>query len=119
MKFKAILYTRVSTVHDEQTESIENQMLLAKKYLTDHPDIELAEPLEKYSERVSGKTDNRPKFKELCERLSQGDIKYLMIKDLKRLSRSVETTYAFFNLMKLNIRMVCQIFFGKQHLVFN
>lgn len=102
MKFKAILYTRVSTVHDEQTESIENQMLLAKKYLTDHPDIELAEPLEKYSERVSGKTDNRPKFKELCERLSQGDIKYLMIKDLKRLSRSVETTYAFFNLMKLN-----------------
>ena len=98
--FKAILYSRVSTVHDEQVESIDNQVLLARNYLDKHPEIELAEPLEKYSERISGKTDNRPKFQELCERLSRGDIRYLMVKDLKRLSRSVETTYAFFNLMK-------------------
>lgn len=99
-RYKAILYSRVSTVHDEQAESIDNQILLAENYLTLHPEIELAEPLEKYSERISGKTDNRPKFQELCDRLSKGDIRYLMVKDLKRLSRSVETTYAFFNLMK-------------------
>ena len=98
--YKAVLYSRVSTVHDEQAESIDNQILLAKNYLSKHPDIVLAEPLEKYSERISGKTDNRPKFQELCERLSRGDIHYLLVKDLKRLSRSVETTYAFFNLMK-------------------
>ena len=98
--YKAILYSRVSTVNDEQAESIDNQILLAKNYLDKHPDIELAEPLDKYCERISGKTDIRPKFQEMCERLSRGDIHYLMIKDLKRLSRSVETTYAFFNLMK-------------------
>ena len=98
--YKAILYSRVSTVHDEQAESIDNQILLAKNYLDKHPNIELAEPLDKYSERISGKTDIRPKFQEMCERLSKGDIDYLMIKDLKRLSRSVETTYAFLNLMK-------------------
>ena len=99
-KSKAILYSRVSTTHDEQAESIENQILLARNYLDKHPDIELAEPLEKYSERISGKTDVRPRFQELCERLSRGDVQYLMVKDLKRLSRSVETTYAFFNVMK-------------------
>jgi DNA invertase Pin-like site-specific DNA recombinase len=98
--YKAILYSRVSTVHDEQAESIDNQILLAKNYLDKHPNIELAEPLDKYSERISGKTDIRPKFQEMCERLAKGDIHYLMIKDLKRLSRSVETTYAFLNLMK-------------------
>ena len=98
--YKAILYSRVSTAHDDQAESIDNQILLAKNYLDKHPNIELAEPLEKYSEKISGKTDIRPKFQEMCERLSRGDIHYLMIKDLKRLSRSVETTYAFLNLMK-------------------
>gem|GEM_PF-2406575 len=98
--YKAILYSRVSTTHDDQTESIENQILLARNYLEKHPDIELAEPLDKYSERQSGKSDIRPKFQELCERLTWGDIRYLMIKDLKRLARSVETTYAFLNIMK-------------------
>ena len=98
--YKAILYSRVSTVHDEQAESIDNQILLAKNYLDKHPNIELAEPLDKYIERISGKTDIRPKCQEMCERLAKGDIHYLMIKDLKRLSRSVETTYAFLNLMK-------------------
>ena len=98
--YKAILYSRVSTVSDEQAESIDNQILLARNYLDKHPNIELAEPLDKYCERISGKTDIRPKFQEMCERLSRGDIRFLMIKDLKRLSRSVETTYAFFNLMK-------------------
>ena len=98
--YKAILYSRVSTTNDEQAESIDNQILLAKNYLAKHPNIVLAEPLEKYSEKISGKSDIRPKFQEMCQRLSRGDIHYLMIKDLKRLSRSVETTYAFFNLMK-------------------
>jgi DNA invertase Pin-like site-specific DNA recombinase len=98
--YKAILYSRVSTTNDEQAESIENQILLAKNYLAKHPNIVMAEPLDKYSEKISGKTDRRPKFQEMCQRLSRGDIHYLMIKDMKRLSRSVETTYAFFNLMK-------------------
>ena len=98
--YKAILYSRVSTTNDDQAESIDNQILLAKNYLDKHPNIELAEPLDKYSEKISGKTDIRPKFQEMCQRLSRGDIHYLMIKDLKRLSRSVETTYAFLNLMK-------------------
>ena len=98
--YKAILYSRVSTTHDDQAESIDNQILLAQNYLAKHPNIILAEPLDKYSEKISAKTDVRPKYRELCERLARGDIRYLMIKDLKRLSRSVETTYAFLNLMK-------------------
>ena len=53
-KFKAVYYERVSTVHFEQAESLENQRKLCESYLKRHPEIELAEPIGTYSERVSG-----------------------------------------------------------------
>ena len=111
--YRAVLYSRVSTTHDDQAESIENQILLARNYLAKHPNIELAEPLEKYSERQSGKSDIRPKFQELCERLTRGDIDYLIIKDFKRLARSVETTYAFLNIMRQNDFKIIRLDTGK------
>ena len=86
----ALYYERVSTLHVEQDESMENQRALAESYLRRHPEIKLAEPLDTYSERESGKSDTRPKYQQLLQRLSQGDIRYLLIKDFKRLNRSVE-----------------------------
>ena len=89
-KFLAIYYERVSTKHIEQNESLENQRALAENFLFRHKEIILAEPLDTYSERESGKSDSRPKYRELMHRLECGDISYLLVKDFKRLNRSVE-----------------------------
>ena len=86
----AVYYERVSTHHVEQDESMENQRALANSYLKRHPEIQLAETLDTYSERVSGKSDARPKYKEMMKRLECGDVRYVLIKDFKRLNRSTE-----------------------------
>lgn len=88
----AIYYERVSTTHDSQEESLENQRKLVESYLKRHPEIKLAEPLDTYSERVSGKSDERPRFQSMLKRVEQGDIDFVLIKDFKRLSRSVEVS---------------------------
>ena len=87
---KALYYERVSTHHEEQAESMEHQRELLDSYLKRHTDIVLAEPPDTYSERESGKTDMRPKYQELLSRLEQGDIRYVLIKDFKRINRSTE-----------------------------
>lgn len=99
-KYKAIFYARVSTVHDEQSESIDNQILQARNMLDKRPDIQLIEPLETYCEKVSAKSDERPKFQEVLRRLEAGDANLLIVKDMKRFSRSVEVSYRFFNMME-------------------
>lgn len=88
----AIFYARVSTDHREQDSSIDSQKLLAKKFFSQHPEIELVEPLDTYVERESAKSDTRPGYTALMERLSKGDVDYLAIKDLKRLNRSSEVS---------------------------
>lgn len=99
-KYRAIFYARVSTVHDEQSESIDNQILQARNMLDKRPDIQLIEPLETYCEKVSAKSDERPKFQEVLRRLEAGDANLLIVKDMKRFSRSVEVSYRFFNMME-------------------
>lgn len=99
-KYKAVYYERVSTGRDEQTESLENQRKLCENYLKRHPEIELVEPIDKYSERISGKSDVRPKYSAMIQRIEEGDIDFLMVKDLKRLSRSTEVSSQLRNLVK-------------------
>ena len=98
--FRAIYYERVSTIDVSQDESMENQRRLAKSYLSRHPEVELVEPLDSYSERVSGKSDLRPKYASMMKRLEQGDIDLLLVKDLKRLNRSTEVSAQFRNAAK-------------------
>ena len=88
--YNAVYYERVSTTHTDQNESMENQRQLANSYLKRHPEIKLVEPIDRYSERISGKSDERPKYQEMLKRVRRGDIDYILIKDFKRLSRSVE-----------------------------
>ena len=86
----AVYYERVSTLHTEQDESMEHQRALAENYLKRHPEIVLAEPLDTYSERESGKSDEREKYTQMLNRLSHGDIRFVLVKDFKRLNRSIE-----------------------------
>ena len=95
--FSALYYERVSTQNEEQTNSLENQRKLCMDYLERHPEIVLAEPIESYSERISGKSDQREKYTEMMARITRGDIAYILVKDLKRLSRSTEVSAQFRN----------------------
>lgn len=88
----ALYYERVSTLNDEQSNSLENQRKLCEDFLAKHSDIVLAEPIDSYTERVSGKSDLREKYIEMMTRISKGDIDYILVKDLKRLSRSTEVS---------------------------
>lgn len=98
--FRAVYYERVSTSNEEQASSMENQRKLCERYLENHPEIILAEPIDSYSEIISGKSDCRPKYIEMMSRLAKGDIDYLIVKDLKRLSRSTEVSAQLRNYCK-------------------
>jgi len=99
-KSLALYYERVSTLHDEQSESMENQRRLCESYLRRHPEIELAEPIDTFSERLSGKSDERPKYQEMMQRLSKGDIDFVLVKDFKRMNRSQEVSAQLKNFAK-------------------
>lgn len=91
-----MFYDRVSTLNLGQDTSVENQRRLCIDFLESHPEFELAEPIDTYVERVSGKNDLREQYDALLKRIaSGGDIHYIMVKDLKRLSRSSEVSLEF------------------------
>lgn len=95
-KKRALFYDRVSTLNLGQDTSVENQRQLCIDFLDSHPEFELAEPIDTYVERVSGKNDLREQYDALLKRIaSGGDIHYIMVKDLKRLSRSSEVSLEF------------------------
>lgn len=98
--YMGLYYERVSTDHDEQTESMENQRRLCLSYLKRHPEIHLAEPIDTYSERISGKNDVRPKYQKMLKRVSKGDIDYILVKDFKRMNRSSEVSAQLKNYAK-------------------
>lgn len=98
--YLALYYERVSTEHEEQDLSMRNQRSLCDNFLKKNRNIKLAEPVDKYVERISGKSDARPKYKALIQRLKQGDINFLLIKDFKRLNRSSEVSAQMKNLSK-------------------
>ncbi len=91
-----LFYDRVSTVNSEQDTSVENQRQLCLDFLERNPEFELAEPVDTYVERVSGKTDLRERYDAMLKRIAMGgDVRYIFVKDLKRLSRSSEVSLEF------------------------
>lgn len=89
-KKKAVFYARVSTMSDGQAESISNQIDLKNSYMRRHMDE--YEIVSEYTEKISGKSDERPEFQKMLDKISEGDIDFIMCKDLKRISRSQEVS---------------------------
>lgn len=93
----AVFYARVSTKKEEQEESLENQNSLKEIYLKSHPNIKC---IAEYSEKVSGKSDLRPEYQKMIERAKDPLVKYIMVKDTKRLYRSSAVAYEFKETLK-------------------
>lgn len=88
----AVFYARVSTKKKEQTESLVNQKVLKDMYLKKHPNIKC---VAEYSEKASGKSDMRPEYQKMLKQIEDPKIKYVMVKDTKRLYRSSELAIDF------------------------
>ncbi len=83
---RAVIYARVSTDNEGQKESCSNQVMLAKGYLADHPNIHLIDTY--IDDGISGKNDfTRPQYNEMLQRLSENGFDLIITKALSRLNR--------------------------------
>ena len=90
--YKCIGYQRVSTLNEEQAESCEHQKMLIDDYIDKHSEMVL---VENYCDNgISGKTDCREDYSKMIQRVMQGDIDYILVKDSYRLCRSSEVNAA-------------------------
>ena len=104
--YKVGLYIRVSTSHDEQINSVNNQELILKNWLEIVNDGCAYELIEVYKDiGMTGSNFDRPEFKRLLADMGSGTINMIMVKDLSRLGRNLSETTKYieeiFPLMKV------------------
>ena len=87
-KYTAVAYARVSTKNEEQSESCENQIMLCEEYVKAHPNIIIEERY--IDDGISGKSDIRPFYLRMLDRIDEGTVDYILVKDCNRLCRSTE-----------------------------
>ena len=87
-KYTAVAYARVSTKNEEQSESCENQIMLCEEYIKSHPNIIIEERY--IDDGISGKSDIRPFYLRMLDRIDEGTVDYILVKDCNRLCRSTE-----------------------------
>ena len=83
----AVIYARVSTDNDGQKESCANQVELAKNYIADHPNINVAGIY--VDDGISAKNDySRPQYKEMLKKIAEGDVDLVITKAQERINRN-------------------------------
>ena len=85
--YKAAIYLRLSKEDGDKEESysISNQRDLAMDFLSNNPDIALAE--EMVDDGYSGSNFDRPNFQRMIEKITVGEINCVIVKDLSRFAR--------------------------------
>lgn len=104
-KIRVAAYCRVSTDHPEQESSLTAQVEHYRKYITSHPDWELADI---YAEFASGTNlKKRAKFKRLLRDCSKGKIDMILTKSMSRFGRNtVDTVSAARELFGLGVMVI-------------
>ncbi len=85
--YKAAIYLRLSKEDGDKEESysISNQRDLAMDFLSNNPDITLVE--EMVDDGYSGSNFNRPRFQQMIDKITTGEINCVIVKDLSRFAR--------------------------------
>jgi DNA invertase Pin-like site-specific DNA recombinase len=83
---RACAYVRVSTSHDEQKNSLENQTQYYYKLLTSRSDYEFRGVFS--DEGISGAKENRPRFRRMMEEARQGRLDLIYTKSISRFARN-------------------------------
>ena len=87
-------YIRLSEADEEtgkikdESESISNQRALILKYISDQSEFEGWTIREYVDDGFSGANDNRPAFQRMLERIHEGSIQCIIVKDLSRFARN-------------------------------
>lgn len=72
---------------EKESNSITNQRLLVRDYITGHADLSALEFRELYDDGYSGATMNRPAMQELLELIRREKVGCIVVKDFSRFSR--------------------------------
>lgn len=88
--FKAALYLRLSNQNikdnSDESDSIVNQEALLRAYLNAHPDIEIKFVFK--DDGWSGVNFNRPGFQKMMQKIYDGEVDCVVVKDMSRLGRN-------------------------------
>ncbi|MFL0197976.1 recombinase family protein [Clostridium sp. WILCCON 0269] len=85
-KERVCAYARVSTVHDKQGESLENQIQYYERMISNNADYEFAGV---FADRgITGTTENRPEFQKMLELCREGKIDLIITKSISRFARN-------------------------------
>lgn len=85
-KKRVCAYARVSTDHEKQGESLENQISYYERVISSNPEYEFVGV---FADRgISGTTENRPEFKRMLELANQGEIDLIITKSISRFARN-------------------------------
>jgi len=79
-----VLYARVST--DDKDQDTESQIMILKKWCKENDVI----ILDKYEDKVTGRTTDRPELDRMLGRIMKGGVNILLTLDTDRLSRDQE-----------------------------
>lgn len=86
-KKKVCAYVRVSTKHDLQINSLENQVQYYTQYILRNQNYEFCGI---YSDTgVSGINENRPGLNEMLEKAYNGEVDLIITKSISRFSRNI------------------------------
>ncbi|MCR5355778.1 MAG: recombinase family protein [Lachnospiraceae bacterium] len=89
LKKKVAAYCRVSTEHDEQEDSLENQISHYENEIRSNPDYEFVEVY--YDFGISGFKEERPGFQRMLQDAKSGRIDLIITKSISRFARNTET----------------------------
>ena len=87
-KLRVAAYCRVSTEHDEQEDSLENQITAYKEEIKSDPRYEFVDVY--YDFDISGFKENREGFKRMVEDALDGKIDLIITKSISRLARNTK-----------------------------
>ncbi len=85
-KKRVCAYARVSTIHDKQGESLENQVQYYENIISNNLEYEYVGVFQ--DRGVSGYTDNRPEFQKMLHLCREGKIDVIITKSVSRFARN-------------------------------
>lgn len=85
-KKRVCAYARVSTDHEKQGESLQNQIAYYERLIGTNPEFEFVGVFADHG--ISGTTENRPEFKRMLELAEQGAIDIIITKSISRFARN-------------------------------
>ena len=88
-KLRVAAYARVSTDHEDQANSLDNQIRHYEELISSNPDYEFAGVYHDFG--ISGYKEDRPGFQKMMEDARAGKVDHIITKSITRFARNTDT----------------------------